>query len=196
MPKINRCGQARIWDDLDLTRLIKNISNPRHKLIIDLLQYTGERIGAIVQLDVSDVYEDPSSKKVRSVILFRAKTRKGNNQGKRESRQLPIHHALKHSLEQFSPPETGYLFASPTSPGQHITVASVDRWFRVALEKAGLICRGYSLHSFRRTCLTNLRKKGVDVKMIQKFSGHKSLDSLQRYLDCDEGELSKTVELL
>jgi len=196
MPKIQRCGRSEIWTPTDLNRLIKSIDNPKHLLIIDLLRYTGERIGAIVQLRVEDVYSDPANRVPRDTILYRAISRKASSKGKRVSRGLPIHRSLANSLKTFDSPDRGYLFPSPTNRNTHITVASVDRWFRSGLDRAGLIGKGYSLHSFRRTVLTLLRRKGIDIKLIQKFSGHKSLDALEKYLDCDEGELTDVVELL
>jgi integrase/recombinase XerD len=109
---------------------------------------------------------------------------------------VPCHHLLSQALGRFEHEREGYLFPSPFIVDKPITTASVDRWFRAALEKAGLRGRGYSLHSFRRTCLTVLRKKGCSVRLIQQFSGHKSLDSLQNYLDCGTGELVDVVEML
>ena len=194
MPKVNRHGRAEIWTDTDLAKLRKATKNPRHLLILDLLQYTGERIGAVCKLLNEDCYEPDGSP--RTNILFRAKNRKGTKSGARSLREVPCHHLLKQSLSRFDHEKTGYLFPSPFIPDKSITTASVDRWFRAALERAGLGGRGYSLHSFRRTCLTVLRKKGCSVRLIQQFSGHRSLDSLQNYLDCGDGELAEVVELL
>ena len=52
-----------------------------------------------------------------------------------------------------------------------------------ALADAGLEGLGISTHSFRRTALTNLSNAGVPLRMIQEINGHRSLTSLQRYLE-------------
>ena len=196
MPKVNRCGQASVWTDQDLIRFRRAIKNPRHLLMVDLLQYTGERVGAMVQLRVEDVYEDVQAKVPRKDILYRASTRKRSPDGKRSSRGVPTHPALYQALQAYTPPETGYLFPSPRDRQKPVTTTSVDRWFRQAIERAGLTGRGYSLHSFRRTAPTIMHRNGIGVRLIQKFTGHKSLTSLQRYLDCDEAEVAEAVKLL
>jgi integrase/recombinase XerD len=52
-----------------------------------------------------------------------------------------------------------------------------------ALADVGLEGVGISTHSFRRTALTNLSNAGVPLRVIQEISGHRSLASLQRYLE-------------
>ena len=44
---------------------------------------------------------------------------------------------------------------------------------------------GVSSHSFRRTQLTELYRDGWTLREIQQISGHRSLQSLQEYLDVD-----------
>ena len=43
-------------------------------------------------------------------------------------------------------------------------------------------CMEFTLHRFRRTCLTSLLRSGVDVRTVQRLAGHSDLESTLRYL--------------
>ena len=88
---------------------------------------------------------------------------------------------------------TDFLFFNQSST-QHqnavskpLSVQSFDKELRRVCEWNGL--KGISSHSFRRTQLTELYKDGWSLREIQHISGHKSLQSLQEYLDVDKEEV-------
>ena len=65
-----------------------------------------------------------------------------------------------------------------------ISTQSVDQYFRKTFDWIGVA--GASTHSFRRTRLTYLHvDKKWSLKEIMDISGHKSIQSLQQYLDTD-----------
>lgn len=64
-----------------------------------------------------------------------------------------------------------------------------DAMGRVKLE-------GASTHSFRRTCLTQMHRSGVPLKVIQKISGHKTLSALQKYLEVLDEDLESAISTL
>lgn len=43
-------------------------------------------------------------------------------------------------------------------------------------------CRLFFLHKFRATCLTKLLRQGFDLRTVMRFSGHKTLEAVIRYL--------------
>jgi integrase/recombinase XerD len=61
------------------------------------------------------------------------------------------------------------------------------------LTLAGLACLGITTHSFRRTALTKLSNAGVPLRVIQQISGHKSLASLQLYLQVTPDQVESAV---
>ena len=77
---------------------------------------------------------------------------------------------------------------SPTQSGQSIrrplSTQSFDKELRKVCDWNRL--SGISSHSFRRTQLTELYRDGWSLREIQHISGHKSLQSLQEYLDVDK----------
>lgn len=190
--KVGGHGQGAIISDSDYAKIRKQLSS-KYRLLLDLARYTGERWGALVQLRVDDVFD--STLKPRSHILFRASTRKASPDGKRRTRTCPVHPELKELLERYSPPKEGYLFPGRDGHG-HITLRAADYIFRGAVETAGLGHKGYSTHSTRRTFITRLYERGVDLHAIQQLTGHRDLKSLLRYVEANPDRLVKALSSL
>ena len=79
---------------------------------------------------------------------------------------------------------------SPTQSTQFtrpLSSQSFDKELRRVCDWNGL--SGISSHSFRRTQLTELYRDGWSLREIQHISGHRSLQSLQEYLDVDKEEV-------
>ena len=194
--KNNRHGQAAIISDSDYAKIRKQITSRRNRLLLDIARYSGERWGALIQLQVEDVFDDDGQP--RSWLTIRASTRKASPDGKRTTRQLPTHPQLKEILEGYNRTDAGskWLFESPIKPGQHITLRAADFAFRAAVDLAGLSHKGYSTHSTRRTFITRLHERGVDIHTIQRITGHSDLKSLIRYIDIDPDRISKALAVL
>lgn len=48
-----------------------------------------------------------------------------------------------------------------------------------------------SFHTARRSCITNLYRRGYNANYLMSLSGHKSIASFQRYIKSDAGEMSQ-----
>lgn len=192
--KNNRCGKAAIFSNRDIEKIRRAFSS-RHRCIFEIALYTGERMGAIVQLKVSDVYADPVTSQVHDVITFAASTRKKRPDGSMQTRQVPLHPDLKSFLINYIPPHKGYLFPSNCSKNNviaslHITRQAIDKYWRRQFIKLNLDRKGFSTHSCRRWLITNLARNGIDVRTIQQITGHKSINVLLEYIEAD----SKMIE--
>ncbi|MEO7861503.1 MAG: site-specific integrase, partial [Nitrospirales bacterium] len=53
-----------------------------------------------------------------------------------------------------------------------------------------------SSHSGRRSFLTSLAEKGVNVRVLAALAGHKNISTTQRYIETGEHQLRAAVELL
>ena len=51
-------------------------------------------------------------------------------------------------------------------------------------------------HSTRRTFITTLAHKGVNVRVLAALAGHKSITTTQRYIELNENVLRAAVELM
>lgn len=191
--KIQRHGQAAILSDGDYAKIRKRLS-PKYQLLLDLARYTGERWGAIIQLRVEDVFD--AKGKPKEWITFRAATRKASTKGKRKTRQVPLHPQLKELLEKCRIPEGVWLFPSERLSDRHIILRAADAAFRKAVEQANLTHKGYSTHSTRRTFITRLWEKGVDLHTIQLTTGHQDLKQVGRYIEADPERIRAAISVL
>lgn len=195
MGKNNRSGQAKILTEWELSKIRKCFNRERDKLLFDVLRYTGERLGCVIQLRQSDCFNIKGQP--LDVLTFRANTRKASPKGLRRTRQVPIHPALAEYMETYElPPINGWLFPSRNDPCKHVTFQAADQILRKAIDQAGLGGKGISSHSFRRTLITRLDEAGVSLRTIQGVTGHASIASVQRYVEVSEERLRKAIELL
>lgn len=186
--KINRNGQAEALTKEMFRQVLNAIDNPRHRLIFALCWYTTERPSAILKLQVGDVYSDPVRRIPNDVIVVPSATRKD-----RRTREVFVSTALKTELKAFVPPRSGYLFPG-RSEESHLGWSAYYKALDRVFERLGL--RGYSTYSTRRGSLTTLARAGMSPRQIQQVSGHRSLSSLQRYIDVSDKEVKSMISML
>lgn len=192
--KNNRNGKSAILSEKDYARIRKEIRSAKYKLLFDLAWFTGERWGALLQLTISDVYNVDGTP--RSEITFKARTRKASPDGKRQTRQVPCHETLKEVLANYKPSSDSiYLF--PCKDGsQPIKLRTIDIIFRKAVDNAGLTAKGISTHSTRRTFITRLWERGIDLLTIKRITGHKSYQVLEGYIEDNTNRIAGAINLL
>ena len=190
MAKNNRSGKAEIWNERTIKKLRSKLDSSLHKLIFQISLCTGERMGAIVQLKVSDVYDHQG--KVLDYITFNKTTRKASKHGEAQTRQIPIHPDLKVMFERYSPPTEGYLFPSSGQSG-HLTRRAVDKYWRKNLKDMGF--SGFSTHSSRRWVINKLREAGTEISIIAETM-RINITTVRRYLDDDPVAGEKAIASL
>jgi len=96
-----------------------------------------------------------------------------------EEREVPVPAQLVEILRSH-PRHTNsrFVFPSPTGNREH---HMLDRCKRVA-ERAGLNPEKFDLKTFRSTYATRMLRAGFDVRTVQHWMGHKSLETTMRYL--------------
>jgi len=134
---------------------------------------TGFREQEVMYLFWSDIKAD-----LRTVRVT-AKAELGFYPKRWEEREVPIPAYLaellqKHPRKERSP----FVFPSPTgNREQHL----LDRCKEVA-KRAGLDAEKFDLKTFRSTYATRMLRAGFDVRTVQHWMGHKSLETTMRYL--------------
>ena len=185
--KIDRHDQAKILSLSEIAQLFDGgLKTPRDRALFGVCLYTGTRINEACSLHTKDVYAIDGSTRPRVTI------RKGTTKGKIETRSVPVNQNLRALLEEYSSSKV-YLFPGRHGLG-HIHPDSADKILRAAFIDLGI--EGASTHSFRRTCLTQMHKSGVPLKVIQKISGHKTLTALQKYLEVLDEDLDFAIATL
>lgn len=179
--------QAAVLSNSDWVKLERNAS-VKYKLILALLRFTGARINEVLSLDVNDCYTINGRPKEN--IYYRRENRKA----KIEALSVPVIDALLPYLTSYRPPDTGYLFPSDRSRTGHLSYSSVYEYLEKLVTKANLRHKNVKTHSGRRSLITNLARKGTDLKTISAISGHKSVQNIARYIDSDPDRCKRALE--
>ena len=166
--------------------LLKAVSGQNEKrdyAILMLFLNCGIRRSELVNLNISDVYED----RIRVVgkgnkerfVYFGSACRKAIDQYLEERNQKVL-------------TDNRALFGSRN--GNRISVEAVHRLVKKALLQAGLDSTQFSAHKLRHTAATMMLSGGVDVKTVQEVLGHENLNTTQIYTHIENTELKIAAE--
>ncbi len=158
----------------------------RNKAILETLYGCGLRVSELINLKISDIYEDNEFIKV---------TGKGNKE-----RLVPIGlTALKyiniyiHQTRVHIPIKRGfedYIFLNRS--GTRLSRISVFNIIKTLAEKSGLR-KSISPHTFRHSFATHLIEGGADLRAVQEMLGHSSITTTEIYTHLDRGYLKGVV---
>ena len=182
--KVNRSGKAKVLSQ-DERDVIKSHLPEKYRLIAEILYWSAGRIGGVLSIRVRNLVPATGM-----VILERQTTKTKTT---REVYLPPeLMNALIRRANGLQLKGNDFLFfnQSPTQSTQFtrpLSSQSFDKELRRVCDWNGL--SGISSHSFRRTQLTELYRDGWSLREIQHISGHRSLQSLQEYLDVDKEEV-------
>ena len=82
------------------------------------------------------------------------------------------------------------LFAS--QKGGPMTAGSMARFIKALYAEAGIT--GASSHSGRRTLITRLAERGVDLKSIAQIAGHTSIRTTAMYVEANPTRLARILQ--
>jgi integrase/recombinase XerD len=72
-----------------------------------------------------------------------------------------------------------------------MTACSMARFLKVIYHEAGVA--GASSHSGRRTLITGLAERGIDLKAIAQIAGHASIRTTAVYVESNPARLAKIL---
>ena len=155
--------------------------------LLELLYGCGLRISEALNLDLDDLDLH------RRTVLIRESKHD-------QTRLVPLPRTAKSSLQAYLSlrkalvigPDRGALFL--TQQGRRWAIGSIYVIFR-RLNDQGL-CAGRTLHPhiFRHSIAVHLLRRGADIRYIQQFLGHASLDTTKIYLRLVPGHLKEDYE--
>ena len=173
----------------DVEALLAAISKVRDRALILILLRTGMRIGELLNVKVSDIIL-PEKK----ILLYVGAK---NFQG----RVVYFSEDAEEALVEWLRVRNGhkeYLFYSPAREN----ISHVAAWtvMRNLLDKAGLLNKGYSLHSLRHTFATTMLNAGLRLEVLQQLLGHQLIDMTLRYAKLSnvtrEAEYFKAIAII
>ena len=157
----------------------------RNRAIIEVLFSCGLRVSELINLRLSDIYEEESFVKVMG-------------KGKKE-RLVPISsYALAELTEWYKvrdamnikPGEEDYVFLNRR--GAHLTRTMILIMIKQYAQMAG-ITKTISPHTLRHSFATVLLEGGADLRVIQELLGHESIGTTEIYTHIDMTMLRKEV---
>jgi site-specific recombinase XerD len=158
----------------EIEKIIENIVNQKHKLIVALAYGCGLRVSEVVNLKIKDMDLDE--------LMVHLKGAKGN-----KDRITIFPEKLKNDIMNMIAGKISneYLFVSqmgaclPARQGK-LTERTAQKIFENALEKSG-IKKDATFHSLRHSFATHLLENGVDVRHVQELLGHQNIRTTQLY---------------
>ena len=178
---LNGYGKARILYPEELDALIDAIPYSHHKVLATVLRFTGARCTEVAK----SKWKNYNGK----ILMLPKPDTKTDN-----SRPLPINNKLKLELDlwkQHVKPECEDEFIFKGRFGSHLKRQSFDK----ALRKYSPFDE-IATHTFRRSILADMKRKGIPLDVICKISGHADIKTLQIYLGIDEADLHAAVGVL
>jgi integrase len=90
--------------------------------------------------------------------------------------------------------QNGYMFPSKISKTGHIP--HVSSAFARCVSRAKLNPKVITPHTMRHTAITRLAISGADIKTIQQFFGHESLEMVLRYAHAQDRAIDAALDRL
>ena len=191
-------------------RLMELVRGERFAPILVLSLGLGVRRGEALGLRTQDVHLDRGELTIAKSLRYIAPSMRREDEGPYrltgtktgDSRTVPlplfVAEALRARLEERDREKDAakvwaandLVFCTPV--GNSIPIETLYRWFKGALERAGLPDMRW--HDLRASTITVLLDEGVDLLTIQRIVGHKDLATTRRYVGKTPGAFSRAAE--
>jgi len=161
----------------EVRRLIKVVSNPKHRMVLMIAYSAGLRIGEVTRLRPEDIDNER-----RMIHIREAK-------GKKDRYTVLSEKAISELasyLTVFKPVK--YLFEGD-SDRKPYSQSSIQQIFHRAIRRAG-ITKPVTFHTLRHSFATHLLEQGVDLRYIQELLGHASSKTTEIYTHVSTKKIS------
>lgn len=162
----------RAMEPDDVQKLLSVIDHTRDRAMILVLLRTGMRIGELLGTRMSDIH----LKERRIEIYEGEKNRLGRVVYLSEDAICALEcwfHERIHWKE--------YLFHDSGRMNKRICYSTARTRFMLYVQKAGLLHKGYTVHTLRHTFATELLNAGMRLECLQALLGHRGIEETRRY---------------
>ena len=173
----------------EVRKILSEVKIPDYKVCLELMYACGLRIGEAVKIAPADIDGDRK--------ILHVKNGKG-----RKDRAVPIPDNIYEKLRQYwlTHKNRYLLFPTRNSSDRKSCEISIKRRvlqvaFKKALQESGVI-RKATPHTLRHSYATHLLEAGVNIRVIQKLLGHRSLRATIVYIHLTSTTEQRSVELL
>ena len=189
-------GQAPVLANDEIRRVMRLArARQRHgiraEVALSLSFYLGLRAKEIASLKWNDVYD--GNGEVKSVLTLYAAYTKGSKTRSSfltspQLRSCLTRYGKDSSLNFWKSAETALL---QSQQGGHLRPASIVRMLKQLFIEVGL--PHASSHTGRRTFITSLAERGIDLKAIAMLAGHSNIRTTALYVDASPQKLSRIL---
>ena len=172
----------QVLSEEEVTKILKQIKNLKHKCIIYLIYSAGLRLTEAVHLRISDIQSDR-----KQIFISSAK----GNKDRYVILADTILELLREYYKIYKPRK--WLFES--RPEIQYSKRKIQRVLKSAVEKAG-IKKLATIHTLRHSFATHLLEHGTDLRYIQELLGHKSSKTTEIYTHVTHTAKNKIVSPL
>ena len=172
-------------DSLEAAIDLSKWEGQRNKAIVEVLFSCGLRVSELINLKLSDIFEDEKFIRVLG---------KGNKE-----RLVPISQKaldelhywyMDRNLMKIKPGEEDYVFLNRR--GAHLTRTMILIMIKNAAKDAG-IKKTISPHTLRHSFATALVRGGADLRVVQALLGHEDLGTTEIYMHLDTTDLRREI---
>lgn len=169
----------QVMSEQEVTNLLKQIDNLKHRTALSLIYSAGLRIGELINLRISDI----------DSTRFQIRIQHGKGKKDRVTILSPVMlPVLQEYFKKYRPKV--WLFEGQY--GEKYSASSVEMVFRKAKRTAG-IKKKVTVHSLRHSFATHLLERGTDLRYIQELLGHQSSRTTEIYTHITEKGFKKIV---
>ncbi len=156
-----------VLSEEEVTRILKQIKNLKHKCIIYLIYSAGLRLTEVVHLRIADIHSD------RKQIFIRSAKGNKDRYGILSDTVIDL---LRKYYKKYKPQY--WLFEG--KPGEQFSRRAIQKFFKTAVLKSK-INKPATIHTLRHSFATHLLEHGTDLRYIQELLGHKSSKTTEIY---------------
>ena len=182
-------SRYRYLDEGEIRKLLEMGKDSQIFEFICVAAYTGGRFSEIHRLKWADVLW--STRDRRGHILLRG--RKGSRSRVESPRRIPLKRNLECILQEYNRSANAAWVFSEETGERH-----PKHYFYWRLKKLtdGTDFEGIRFHTFRHSFASNLAKRGVDQRMIDRLMGHQTEAMRRRYQHLFPDEKQEAIEQL
>jgi len=151
----------------EILKIIAQIKNPKHNLMIRIAYSSGLRVSEVVNLKVKDIDLESNT------VIIR------NGKGKKD-RLTVLSKKIKPNLQKFVACKNLHDFVFASERGGKLTTTTLQKVFQKALANSK-IKKTATFHSLRHSFATHLLENGVDIRYVQELLGHSNIRTTQIY---------------
>jgi integrase/recombinase XerD len=162
----------RAMEPDDVQKLLSVIDHTRDRAMMLVLLRTGMRIGELLNTRMSDIH----LKERRIEIYEGEKNRLGRVVYLSEDAVCALEAWFQERIQW-----KDYLFHDLGRMNKRICYSTARTRFMRYVQRAGLLHKGYTVHTLRHTFATELLNAGMRLECLQVLLGHRGIEETRRY---------------